>query len=309
MDPVHIRFSEILPYVRYVQRFFVSDDAYPEFFRAYDNRIFYVHQGSGTIYFADRTHRLAPGDLILWLAGVEYRMISDDGATLVLLGSNFDFTQSSNHISYPVPPVGKDLFDPAQVLDAARFLDNTPFNDIIYLKNMFRLEADFLEMLQEYDVQKVFCAERLSCLLKSILCLACRSVSLRMGGSPDPDSTERVDEVIQFIQTHYAEELTNESIGQRFHYHPNYLNKLMKLYTGKSLHQYLISYRIARAVDLLSTTDLPVAAVADQVGFHDLCHFGKLFHARLGVAPSLIRNPCVVSAARQIAADAAAESR
>ncbi len=298
MKPVRIRFSEIFPYVRYVQRFLVSDNAYPVFFQAYDNRIFYVAKGSGTAYFKDRSYRLSQGDLIVWAAGVEYRMISDDGSTLVLLGSNFDFTQQNLHISYPVPPAWETAFDPAQLLDAAVFTDDTPFGDIIYLKNMFQLEGDFLEMLQEYEVQKLFYAERLSSILKSILCLVSRRAALKTAPDSKTDSADRMDEIINFIRAHYTEALSNADLGARFNYHPNYLNQLMKMYTGKSLHQYLISYRISRAVDLLSTTDMSVSDIAQQVGFQDLCHFGKIFHAKLGITPSAIRDPSVKFSAR-----------
>lgn len=293
MQPVHIRFSEVFPYVRYVQRFFVSDDAYPVFFQAYDNRIFYVAEGSGTVYFKDRSYHLVHGDLIIWTAGVEYRMFSDDGSMLVLLGSNFDFTQQNKHISYPVPPAGIAPFDPEQLLDSTVFTDDAPFRDIIYLKNMYQLESDLLEMLQEYEVQKLFYAERLSSILKSILCLVSRRVSLQLGSDSKTDSADRMDEIINFIRAHYAEDLSNADLGQQFNYHPNYLNKLMKMYTGKSLHQYLISYRISRAVDLLSTTDMSVSDIAERVGFKDLCHFGKIFHSKIGITPSAIRDPSV----------------
>lgn len=293
MQPVHIRFSEVFPYVRYVQRFFVSDDAYPVFFQAYDNRIFYVAEGSGTVYFKDRSYHLVHGDMIIWTAGVEYRMFSDDGSMLVLLGSNFDFTQRNKHISYPVPPAGIAPFDPEQLLDSTVFTDDAPFRDIIYLKNMFQLESDLLEMLQEYEVQKLFYAERLSSILKSILCLVSRRVSLQLGSDSKTDSADRMDEIINFIRAHYAEDLSNADLGQQFNYHPNYLNKLMKMYTGKSLHQYLISYRISRAVDLLSTTDMSVSDIAERVGFKDLCHFGKIFHSKIGITPSAIRDPYV----------------
>ncbi len=298
MKSVRIRFSEVFPYVRYVQRFLVSDNAYPVFFQAYDNRIFYAAEGSGTIYFKDRSYRLTRGDLIAWTAGVPYRMISDDGSALVLLGANFDFTQQNLHISYPVPPARETAFDPAQLLDGTVFTDDTPFRDIIYLKKMFHLESDFGEMLQEYEVQKLFYAERLESILKSVLCLVSRRAALKPAPDSKTDCAGRMDEIINFIRAHYTEALSNADLGARFNYHPNYLNKLMKMYTGKSLHQYLVSYRISRAVDLLSTTDLSVSEIAERVGFKDLCHFGKIFHARLGITPSAIRDPSVKYSAR-----------
>ena len=75
-----------------------------------------------------------------------------------------------------------------------------------------------------------------------------------------------------------------------FSYHPNYLNKRMAQYTGETLHQYLISYRIARAIDLLTTTDESINAIAAAVGFRDICHFTRIFRQKTGQIPSAYRN-------------------
>ena len=299
MEAEKITFAQCIPYVRYVQKFYVAEDAYPSLFCAYDNRIFYVYHGSGMLKFANKSFNISRGDLILWPARIGYQMISNAGDMLILLGANYDFTQKAMHISYPVPPVVHHKFTPDKVLADTVFVDETPLNDIIYLRNMYRLEPDFLEMLQEYDAQKVYYNERLSAMLKSVLCLACRNLTLQGSSSFGPNPTARIEEVLEFIQTNYAADLTNADIGHRFNYHPNYLNKLIKLYTGKSLHQYLLSCRLTRAVDLLSTTNLPISVVADQVGFKDLCHFGKLFHEKIGVPPSTIRDPFAITALHQ----------
>lgn len=292
MNFIPIRFSEIFPYVRYVQRFFVSDNAYPSFFQAYDNRIFYIAGGSGTALFKNRTCRLNQGDVIIWPAGTEYKMRSAKNDTLILLGANFDFTQRSSQISYPVPPVTTEAFNPERLLDRTVFTDSSPLQDIIHLTNMFQLEAEFLEMLTEYDAQKIYYNERLSSILKSVLCLICRKATLQQPGiDSDTDSAARLDQVIAYIHTHYTEPLSNQTLGEKFNYHPNYLNKLIKIYTGQSLHQYLISCRISKAIDFLSTTNLSVSEIAERVGFNDLCHFGKTFHSKVGVAPSSLRDP------------------
>lgn len=63
----------------------------------------------------------------------------------------------------------------------------------------------------------------------------------------------------------------------------------MKSQTGLSLHKYIRTYRIYAAVDLLQSTDLPVAEIADRVGFGDVQQFSKAFKQVLGVPPSSYR--------------------
>ena len=284
-------FAQIDPFVRYVQRFRVAENAYPVFFRPYDCRLFFVCEGSGRVFFENTSCPLNRGNLILWKAGVGYRMTSNDHDPLILLGCNFDFTKASSHVSHPVPPSHEDEFLPLQMLDDVRFADNYRFNDVIYLHNVFPAENVLLEMHAEYNAQKMFCNQRLSSLLQSILCLAYREVSLSSDGSPHPIAVSRIEEVIRYIQGHYAEELTNKSIGAYFNYHPNYLSRQIISYTGKSLRQYLISYRIARAIDIITTTDTPIWEVAAMVGFSNSSHFCKIFRQKTGLAPSAMRSP------------------
>ena len=69
-----LAFSQVMPFVRYVQKYTVPDSksGTHHFLNAYDHRLFYVHHGFGTIEFRDRTLEVSRGDLIIWPSGVEY---------------------------------------------------------------------------------------------------------------------------------------------------------------------------------------------------------------------------------------------
>ena len=69
----------------------------------------------------------------------------------------------------------------------------------------------------------------------------------------------------------------------------NYLAKRFRAHYGLTLQAYQARQRIARADLLLRTTDLPVKAVAAQVGYPDPHHFNKTFRRLIGVAPSTRR--------------------
>jgi two-component system response regulator YesN len=116
-------------------------------------------------------------------------------------------------------------------------------------------------------------------------------VARRLGSSAaDSTASEgKIDQIIAYIHAHYAEEISNESLGSQFNYHPNYLNRQMVLFTDKSLHQYLLTYRITKAIELLETTALPVSEVGQAVGFKDFSHFSKLFKLKTGSSPSAFR--------------------
>jgi len=47
-----------------------------------------------------------------------------------------------------------------------------------------------------------------------------------------------LSQIVQFIQSHYNENLTNEDLEEIFHFHPNYLNQMMLIHTGMTIHRF-----------------------------------------------------------------------
>ena len=287
---MELPFAEVRPFVRYVQKYIVPNtkSSFKHFLNAYDHRLFYVHHGFGTIEFRDRSFEVSRGDLFMWHSGVEYLLQHSPGHDLVLLGCNFDYTQSHKHLSYPIPPDRVPDFRPDLLLERICISDIPATEGPILLHNMQVVEKDLEEMLREYQSRKILFDQRLSGMLLSVL-----SQAFRQTFNIFPEKTRsdhHIDEVIEYIHQHYADPLTNKEIGDVFNYHPNYLNKRMAQYTGETLHQYLISYRIARAIDLLTTTDEPISAIAAAVGFRDICHFTRIFREKTGQIPSAYRN-------------------
>jgi AraC-like DNA-binding protein len=58
---------------------------------------------------------------------------------------------------------------------------------------------------------------------------------------------------------------------------------------GISPMQYVQHLRLEEAKRLLRSTDLPIAEIAEQVGFADALYFSRLIHRESGVSPSLFR--------------------
>lgn len=69
---------------------------------------------------------------------------------------------------------------------------------------------------------------------------------------------------------------------------PNLYRKLTAL-TGKNIEDYLRSFRLRKAHELLRNTDLNVQEVAWDCGFNDAAHFTRVFHAEFGINPSRVR--------------------
>ena len=62
-----------------------------------------------------------------------------------------------------------------------------------------------------------------------------------------------------------------------------------KATTGQTPYQYVLSRRIARAQELLSAGEMPLAEVAYACGFASQSHMTDVFRQKLGVTPGRYR--------------------
>ena len=69
----------------------------------------------------------------------------------------------------------------------------------------------------------------------------------------------------------------------------SYLYTLFRDQLGMSPKEYLTSFRITRAAQLLEITELSIESVALSCGYQDTLGFSKIFKARLGMTPSAYR--------------------
>lgn len=69
----------------------------------------------------------------------------------------------------------------------------------------------------------------------------------------------------------------------------NYLSRLVKHATGRSVGAWIDIVRIQRAKRLLWTTTLPIIDIASTVGVEDQSYFSRLFKKETGLTPSAFR--------------------
>jgi len=88
-----------------------------------------------------------------------------------------------------------------------------------------------------------------------------------------------------FMDEHFAEPIDLDSIAdEAFFSKFHFLRAFKKIY-GKSPHQYLISVRIEKAMELLRSNQR-VADTAIAVGFESVTSFSGLFKKLVGCSPS-----------------------
>ena len=80
-----------------------------------------------------------------------------------------------------------------------------------------------------------------------------------------------------------------EEIASRMCISRTHLNRKVKSITGGTTSDLVLSYRIAKAKELLLSTDLPIWEVAEQCGISDPAYFSTLFKKAVGKSPVQLR--------------------
>lgn len=68
-----------------------------------------------------------------------------------------------------------------------------------------------------------------------------------------------------------------------------YLSKLISVNFGKSFKEIVVDERMARAVEMLSKTDLPIGSIIRNVGYENSSYFHREFRRRMGKTPLDVR--------------------
>jgi AraC-like DNA-binding protein len=79
------------------------------------------------------------------------------------------------------------------------------------------------------------------------------------------------------------------ALAERVGTSPSTLRRRFVEATGTSPHGYFLQCRAAAARELLGSTDLPVKAVAEQLGYRDVYFFSRQFRQLVGVPPAAYR--------------------
>ncbi len=96
----------------------------------------------------------------------------------------------------------------------------------------------------------------------------------------------KLGEILQYIQGHYAENLTLEMLAREFGYVPSYFSALFKKYMNINFRDYLNRYRIDVACRLVREDKaLPLWLVAEKSGFQSYVTF---YRACKKYAPKLL---------------------
>jgi AraC-like DNA-binding protein len=110
------------------------------------------------------------------------------------------------------------------------------------------------------------------------------------GHQPRTTQTRKfVEKIQQYVSENYATPFTREQIADALGVTPTYVSRVFRQQSGMALWDYVNSFRVARACELLEHSDLSVTEVAFTVGFNDPAYFSRVFRKQTGKSPAAYR--------------------
>ncbi len=98
-------------------------------------------------------------------------------------------------------------------------------------------------------------------------------------------NTHRLNPVFSWVEDHYREHITLEQAARMASMSRNYFCRFFRNATGSSFVDYLNTFRINRAKELIKSSDLTTTQVASQVGYNNLGYFFRSFKRYVHLSP------------------------
>ncbi|MEF3306132.1 helix-turn-helix domain-containing protein [Paenibacillus sp. GYB003] len=100
---------------------------------------------------------------------------------------------------------------------------------------------------------------------------------------------EEKDPVVEFfahyLESHYAEDLSLDTVADRMNMSSNYLSAYIKEKTGTNFSDHLNGIRIREAKDMLVRTSLSIQEIGEKIGYRNVTSFIRMFKKITGLTP------------------------
>lgn len=99
-----------------------------------------------------------------------------------------------------------------------------------------------------------------------------------------------IHEALEYIEHNFQNNISVESIAEVCGLNRSYFGKIFREAVGKTPQDFLLSYRMTKAAELLKLTQLSIGDVSQAVGYENQLHFSRAFKNIYGMSPREWRN-------------------
>ena len=118
----------------------------------------------------------------------------------------------------------------------------------------------------------------------------CRQLAYNQNQQKNAQHSDKIDKAMHMIKERYSDNsFSTKTAAQEVGLSIIYFNRLFKKEVGQSFSTCLNSYRLNMACSQLSTTDLAMSQICQNVGFINESYFYTLFKREYGITPQQFR--------------------
>ena len=104
------------------------------------------------------------------------------------------------------------------------------------------------------------------------------------------NKNEYVQLAMEYIQENYTKDISRQDIAEHLKINDQYLSRIFKSLTGKTITTYITECRIEQAKNLLQQGDINLKYLYSAVGFNDYNYFFVVFKKQVGMTPIQYKN-------------------
>lgn len=246
----------------------------------------YVHEGTGTATIDRKPYPVGPGTLLYFQPFQLHNMeMSTSGEARYIRSVFFINPVIAESLLVPFPELSafyRRLIKSRLSDQAFSFRED---GEVGVLIEQFRRDYNSARSDQRQEECMIFFVQLLNRLRKA----------MASGGSEQetdhapPRTQHHVEKMLEWLELRFHEPFSLQKLSDHVYLSPYHASRLFKKHTGLSITDYLNVRRIKEASKLIATTQTPVKAIADLVGFQSDAYFCKQFKQITGVSPSSYR--------------------
>jgi transcriptional regulator GlxA family with amidase domain len=106
---------------------------------------------------------------------------------------------------------------------------------------------------------------------------------------PESAIPEWLSKALELIRSEYSSRISLSQVAAASGVHRVTVAVAFRRHFGKSFGDYVTDLRIAHARQAIQNTHRPIAQIAQEAGFYDESHMGRVFRRRLRISPGALR--------------------
>ncbi|WP_217517297.1 helix-turn-helix domain-containing protein [Vibrio metschnikovii] len=148
------------------------------------------------------------------------------------------------------------------------------------------------------DIEKLASSYQALRIIESLLIMAEDQDAQRLSASSyrlsqlsaNSEAHKKVHLAKRYIETHFASPIKITDLCRVLHMSESSTYRLFEKHYSMSFSEHLKQFRIGKACELLASSSLPIALVAEKTGFSNLSNFNRQFKAIKAMTPKMFRN-------------------